>query len=474
MTGQSKPTTLIDRDREWEALTRIWETPRPELVTVLGRRRVGKSYLLGRFLEQHRGVYYQATRLTETEQLRAFSHAISRTLGETKLGGEFAFDSWTALFDFLARQAEGERLLVVLDEFPYLVEASPALPSLVQAAWDHQLAGTKIKLVLSGSYVSAMKRLADADQPLFGRRTATLPIAPFSYADTAQFFPRYTPHDRALAYGIFGGLPGDLALLDPTVSLAENVQTHLISPTGRLHDEATHVLDAFLSDAAVHYSILDAIADGNQSWAKITARVGKSSASLSRPLAWLRDMDIISQEIPATVISGGATKLARYTVHDPYIRFWYRVMAPLIRAGVTAIRSPESVWQAYVAPALDDYMDGIFEQMCRAYVWRSEQLPFLPTRVGAWWDRSGKAEVDIVAYDTEGNLLIGECKWGAGRSTDLTQLRQRGELVRQELGKVKRVYHALFTGRERSNPALERSVAAEDCRRITLDQMYDL
>jgi AAA+ ATPase superfamily predicted ATPase len=472
MSSTPKPSRLIDRDREWSELIRLWNTPRPELVTVLGRRRVGKSYVLGQFLEHHHGVYYQATRLTATEQLRAFCDAIGAAFRDAGLPAGVTFQSWTAVFDFLASRAGQEPMLVVLDEFPYLVEAYPALPSLLQTAWDHQFARTKIKVVLSGSYVSAMKRLADADQPLFGRRTATLPMAPFPYMDAARFLPGHTPRDQALAYGIFGGMPGYLALLDPGLTLAENVQSQIVSPMGRLHDEATHVLDAFLGDAGVHYSILNAVADGYHTWAKLTTRVGKTSASLSRPLDWLREMEILRQDFPATVRPGVATKLARYVVQDPYLRFWHRIMAPIISSGATAVRTPAALWKSSVAPMLDDYMGGVFEEMCRQYVWRSERLPFVPTRVGAWWDRSGTTDVDMVAYDTQGNVLIGECKWGAGRAEDLRQLRERGALVCQEIGEVKRVYYALFTGRARQDAALDRPLAAEDCFRVTLEDLY--
>lgn len=468
-----KPRHLIDRDLEWEELSRLWDSPRPELVTVLGRRRVGKSYLLGQFLERHHGVYYQATRLTEAEQLRALSIAIGDALGDSALSAGSTFESWTNLLDYLARRLYKERALIILDEFPYLVEASPALPSLLQSFWDRQLASTKIKVVLSGSYVSAMKRLSDVDQPLFGRRTSTLPIAPFSYADAAQFFPRYSARDKAMAYGIFGGVAGHLALLDSNRSLADNVQSNIISPMGRLHDEASHVLDAFLGDAAVHYSVLDAIASGNQTWAKITTIIGKNSASLSRPLDWLEGMDIIDREEPITATAGGNPKLARYVLHDHYLRFWHRIMAPIIRSGATSMRSPSAIWSTQVAGAVDDHMGSVFEDMCRQFVWRTQTLPFTPIRVGRWWDNKGTNDIDVVAYDERGNVLFGECKWGAGRAQDVAWLKERAEPVLRELKKVHRVYYALFTGRTRRDISLDRALTAHDCMRIPIEDMYD-
>lgn len=468
----AKPSRLVDRDLEWAELSRLWSSPHPELTTVLGRRRVGKSYLLSQFLEHHRGVYYQARRLTEAEQLRAFSATIGEAFKDPALAAGLSFDDWTTLFEYLARTLKNERAMIVLDEFPYLAESSPALPSLIQLFWDQHFANTKIKLVLSGSYVSAMKRLSDVDQPLFGRRTSTLPIAPFSYADAAKFFPNYDPRDCAMAYGIFGGIAGHLALLDPNRTLPENVQSQIISPMGRLHDAASHVLDAFLGEAAVHYSILDAIASGHQTWAKITATVGKNSASLSRPLDWLRDMEIISRAEPVTVRPGTGTKLARYILHDHYLRFWHRIMAPIISSGATSIRRPSAIWSTQVAGAVDDYMGSVFEDICRQYIWRTETLPFMPTRVGAWWDKTGTNDIDVVAYDEQGNVFLGECKWGAGRAQDVLRLKERAPLALRELNKVKHVYYGLFTGRVRRDVALDRVLASENCMRITIDQLY--
>src|SRR5690606_22163917 len=128
-----------------------------------------------------------------------------------------------------------------------------------------------------------MKRLVEADQPLYGRRTGRLDVRPFDYLDAARFAPGWSPEDKLRLYAVFGGLPGHLALVDPARSLAENAARHLLDPSGRLHDEAAHVFDAFLTDAAVHYSVVEAIASGERRWSRIASRVGKQTSALQRP-----------------------------------------------------------------------------------------------------------------------------------------------------------------------------------------------
>jgi AAA+ ATPase superfamily predicted ATPase len=158
-----KPAALFDRDREWEDLTELWASERPELAFVLGRRRVGKSFLLSRFAQDVRGLYYQATRRTEAEQLAALSLAIGERVGDALLQQGFTFPTWEALFGYLTNRAAGDRLLIALDEFPYLVDSAPALPSILQAWIDQAATNTRVKVVLSGSHISAMRQLENAD-----------------------------------------------------------------------------------------------------------------------------------------------------------------------------------------------------------------------------------------------------------------------------------------------------------------------
>jgi len=213
---------IVDRSAEWQALDTLWQRDRPELIFVVGRRRVGKSYLLARFARAVEGIYYQATRRTEAAQRAGLSRVIGDHFGDLALQQGVGFPTWEALFDYLAARAGNTPLLLVLDEFPYLSDAAPALPSILQATWDHRWGKTRIKLILSGSYITAMARLEDADQPLYGRRTARLAFAPFTFADVGAFVPGYDAQDRLRAYGLFGHLPGHLALLEPGASLAEN------------------------------------------------------------------------------------------------------------------------------------------------------------------------------------------------------------------------------------------------------------
>jgi AAA+ ATPase superfamily predicted ATPase len=456
----TKPPELFDRDAEWRTLGESWGKPRPELVFVVGRRRVGKSYLLTRFAEQVGGIYYQATRRTEAEQLAGLTRIIGERFSDSALQRGISFPAWEDLFGYVTDQAAGEAFLLVLDEFPYLAAAAPALPSIIQALWDHDWRSTRFKLVLSGSYITAMNRLEQVDQPLYGRRTAKLLVGPFGFADAALFMPQYGVRDQLIAYGLFGHLPGHLALLDPSRPLAENVAETLLSPAGRLADEAQHMLDAFAADAHVHYSIIEAIASGEQTWNGITKRVGRSGGSLLRPLQWLEEMQVIARVAPATEKAPQRSKRILYRIVDPYVAFWHRTVSRLVNAGSVGLVEPERLWEEVIAPGLDDYMGPVFEEVCRDFVRRTNRLPFQPLQVGEWWDTGSENQVDVVAANRRGDLLVGECKWGRVTAAHLASLRERAQAVAKDLGSASRIHFALFSGRGEADSAVRREAEA--------------
>lgn len=466
-----KPGDLFDRDAEWRTLASLWEKRRPDLVFIVGRRRAGKSFMLTRFAQETGGIYYQATRRTEAEQLASLTRVIGDHFDDPALQHGVAFPSWEELFGYVTRRADGKPFLLVLDEFPYLAAAAPALTSIVQSLWDHAWAKTRFKLVLSGSYISAMNRLEEVDQPLYGRRTAKLVIGPFGFADAARFMPAYGARDQMRAYGLFGHLAGHLALIEPDRPLAENVGETLLSPSGRLADEAQHMLDAFTSEAHVHYSIIEAIAGGEQTWGGITRRVGRAGGGFHRTISWLEEMQVISRVVPVTEKNPQRSRRVIYRIVDPYVAFWHRTIARLVNAGSLGLVEPARLWEETVAPGLDDYMGPVFEEICRDFVRRTGRLPFRPVRVGEWWDAGSQHQVDVVAVGGKGELLVGECKWGRVTGAHLNALRERAQLVAAELGGVRRVYTALFTGRGEADDEVRAEVASGNTLLFTADDL---
>lgn len=237
------------------------------------------------------------------------------------------------------------------------------------------------------------------------------------------------------AYAIFGGTAGHLAMLDPGEDLATNVIEQILEPGGRLHDEAMRFLDAFLADAAVHYSIIQAIGSGDRTWNRIASHIGKGAGSLSRPMAWLTDMELVRRDAPVTAKNPARSKQAVYRLTDPYAAFWHRFVAPLAAGGSLKAGSPAHAWRTRIAPHVDEHYGEVFEEVCRDAVWRVPGLcPFAPLVVGSWWKADSSEEVDVVAIGDDA-LLVGECKWGRVTGRDLANLERRAELVAADLSK---------------------------------------
>jgi uncharacterized protein len=452
----TKPGAVFAREVEWAALNRLVSSDRPELAFALGRRRVGKSFVLSRWSRANGGIYYQATRQTEAEQLAQLSGIVGAHFGEQAMTAGVSFPSWDALLGYLAQRAAAAPVLLCLDEFPFLADAAPALPSLIQRLWDHDAQGTRLKLVLSGSFVTAMRALEGADQPLYGRRTAKLFFQPFDLPAATRFVPRWSPIDQLTAYATFGHLPGHLARIDATRTVGENVAASMLDPAGPLVDDAEHALDAFLADARVHYSVLQAVADGAHTWSGISSRVGQTGGSLSRPMAWLEEMGLLERVVPITERNPRRSKRALYRIADPHLGFWHHYVSPLIRTGTVGLVEPSQLWTRSIEPRLSGHLGPVFEAQCRDFARRPGALPFQPLRVGEWWDAHGQAQVDVVAVD-ESNLFVAEAKWGHVGRAHLSRLRERSTELAHALG-VSKVHLGLFSATGQRDSAVEAAV----------------
>jgi AAA+ ATPase superfamily predicted ATPase len=262
-------------------------------------------------------------------------------------------------------------------------------------------------------------------------------------------------------------------MLDPGASLGTNAARQMLEPSGRLLDDAQHMLDAFLSDAQVQYSAIEAIAGGERTWNGITKRVGRQGGSMSRALQWLIDMKLIERVVPITERDPDRTRRALYRITDPYVAFWHRFVSPLISAGSIGLASGERLWRDQVKPRLNDYMGDVFESVCRAFVREGTRLPFEPLRVGEWWDGTSQNQIDVVAIGGQGEVLVGECKWGDVQYADLTRLRTRAAMLLNDLGGgAHPLYLALFYGGS-ATPDLVREAEAGRLLLFSADSLYE-
>jgi len=389
---------FVDRDDELDHLTDCYDSDRAEFVVIYGRRRLGKSELVRQSIaDRADAVYYQAVESTASNQLEQFVDTATTRFPAL----QNVRRDWEALLEALGEQDA----IVVIDEFPFLIQDDDALPSRIQRVWDLTLQETAMTLVLVGSSISVMEEnVLSGSAPLYGRRTATIDLAPLSVADARQFFPAYDPETAIAAWSIYGGTPYYLQTMDPNEPLRVNVQASILSERGLLYSEPEFLLRTELRQPNTYFSILRALAHGRHTPNEIAGMAGVESGSLSTYLQTLRRLRLVERHLPVTE-SSTTSKRGRYRIAAPLFRFWFR----FVHGNQDQLRLlGDDAYDELVAPELADYVSPLFERLCQ------RALPDLVDRqvrdVGQWWFR--EHELDVLGLTEEG-LVAGECTFTA-------------------------------------------------------------
>ncbi len=414
---------FVGRSRERAFLEELCCSGRPELFVLYGRRRVGKTELLQQFCQGRRAVYYLAAQVRDRDNLRAFRTALAEGLGDG-LAQEVEFPDWTAALSFLVERAGSERLVVVLDEFPYLCEGNKSVPSQLQRFWDTRGKKSALMLVLCGSQVSFMEKEVLAERsPLFGRRTAQKRLEPLRPEEALDFFPRWDLDERLLAYAVLGGMPAYLGRFDDALSVRENLLRDLLRPEGYLFDEVAFLLRSELTNPATYSSLLASIARGAQRLNDIALDVGVDSTTAGKYLHILRELHLVEREVPITDPDPLRSRRGTYRIADRFLAFHFRHLQPnlsLIHAG-RGSRVLEEAVEPDLARLIDDArVDFVIDHLRReAAELVGEELP----EVG----RHGGRFVRAVARGSAGTPVAAVLR-APGRSGSAVLERELDEL----------------------------------------------
>lgn len=406
-----QPYKFHDRERELAQLERFWAIPGAQLVTLWGRRRVGKSALLSHFAAGKRAIYLYGARVAEPDILRDLALQAARALDISYL--RFApFPNWDVALSFLAEQSQDARILLIFDEFPYLCEATQGLDTLVQRWWDLQGQQADLMLVIAGSAFSAMAGLTGYDGALHGRRTGQMSVEPFDYFDASRFYPQLEPEDRVRAYATFGGIPAYLRYWQPDWTLSDAAQGTLLNPGHLLFRDGEELLRTEFHNEALYASILRTVAAGDGRPSDIARSVGRHGANeIAEHLRRLLDLRFLTREVPVTEWRQTRSRRVLYRIADPYLRFWFRFVAPFQSA--IQLGDAEAIWSDEIRPRLDDFVARTtWEDVIIQYLWRrfaTATLSVDVTHLGRWWD--GQDEIDIVGLWDPDVVIVGECKW---------------------------------------------------------------
>lgn len=403
---------FLDREAELDRLGRWWDDDQDRFPVVLfGRRRTGKSWLLRELAHGKDADIFVCDSRAEGDQLAYFASVLERSIGfRPELSDARSF------YDVLFRQQGAELRLVVIDEFPLLLDQSPAADSALAAAMEEREATSNMKLVICGSQISTMETLLAERAPLHGRGTPVL-LAPMRFKDARRFLPDLRSDELVTRYAVAGGMPLYLRRLGRRRSLKTVLCEEVLSPLAPLFDEAREVLTMELTSTATHFSLLAALAGSpSLDWTDLIQRSRVEESTASRYVRILEDLHIVRSANP--VFAPANARRRRYRVADPFVRFWFRFVFPY-QADLSAGLHPEDHYERNIAPFLAEHAAVAFEDICRE--WVRDRYSNTTDTVGPWWGmarhdlRKQKVrlteEIDIVGAIGDQATVVGECRW---------------------------------------------------------------
>ena len=423
---------FIGREQELSTLDKLYKTDKFEFAVIYGRRRVGKTALISKFAEKKKAIFFTGVETNAKQNLENFSRSIMEF--NTKMATDFSFNSFQAALEYVFELAQTQRIILVLDEYPYVARASKSLASTLQLLIDKHKDNSKLFLILCGSSMSYMEdHVLAYKAPLYGRRTAQLKIRPFDFFESCRYFKRFSIFDKALAYGMVGGTPQYLSQIDDRLSIEDNIKDTYLNPTSSFFEEPTNLLKQEVREPAIYNAVITAIASGCSKMNDISGKVGENTSICTSYIKNLITLGVVKKESP---YGEKSTRKTIYSIEDNMFRFWYRFVPE--NTSIIARGAADLAYKR-IAPELPSYMGSVFEEICKQYLWKlllADKCAVSFTDLGRWWGTNPRTksqeEIDIVGTDKH-SILLGECKW-TNEKVDLSileKLVERGSLSRQ-------------------------------------------
>jgi uncharacterized protein len=292
---------------------------------VYGKRRVGKTELVKQFFADKPHLYYLADKTSALDQLNTLSAKLGDYFHDPFIA-QRGFGAWEQVFAYLKDKG---RFIWAIDEFPHLVEADPAIPSLFQKGWDEYLRDSQVYLILLGSSIGMMEtEVLGYRSPLYGRRTGQLLLQPLDFVDARQFFPQHSFAEAMALYAVGGGIPAYLRLFSPEADLWTNLKDHVLTLESFLYREPEFLLREELREPRSYHAILKAMAAGKTKLGEIANETGFAKSHISKYLSVLTDLKIVQREVPITEVRPEKSKRGLYRIVDHFFRFWFEFVFP--------------------------------------------------------------------------------------------------------------------------------------------------
>lgn len=397
---------FYNREQELEILRNRYEKMRKgEMIILYGRRRIGKTSLVKKFLDGIETRVYSFIDYSEkTDILDRISKDFSMQM-DTFL----RFGDWDHIYEYLSKI--GGKIVVVFDEFQRLESVAPSGITRLQHYWDSKLNEKRVMLILVGSSIGMMKKVAiSGGAPLYGRSTMVYKISPFKYSDMRKMFSDESEEDIVKIYTVFGGTPYYQSIFkDKNIRLFDGIEEIILRAGAQLREEPSNILRMELKEVSRYNSILSSIARGKQTITEISDAAGIEATNLRYYIENLKELlDIVGVRYPLL----GKKKTTQYIIKDNFFKFWFKYVFPNHAAlemenyGYVMEKIKQGI-NSDIGFVFEDIVRELLSLYSRKAI---EDYLLNITQIGSWWNRKGD-EIDIVALNGE-DLIVGEVKWG--------------------------------------------------------------
>lgn len=433
---------FIGREREINELNKLYKTDKFEFVVIYGRRRVGKTALINQFINDKSAIYFMGVESNAKQNLENLSKSILEY--SSGMDVDSTFSTFQTALEYVFKLSEKQRIILAIDEYPYVARAEKSLASTLQMLIDKYQDRSKLMLILCGSSMSYMEdEVLAYKAPLYGRKTAQLKITPFDFDEVCKYFKNFSSEEKALVYGMVGGTPQYLLQIDDKKSVEDNIKNTFLSSVSALYEEPTNLLKQEVREPVVYNAIISAIAMGASRMSEISSKVGAETNVCATYLKQLIELGIIKKETP---YGEKNSKKSIYSIQDNLFRFWYRFVFP--NNSVIA-RGASDIAYRRIEQHLPDYMGKVFEEICKQYLWNlllNEKCPVEFSSLGRWWGNDPVAkkqiEIDIMGEQDKNVALFAECKW-TNEKIDVGVL--EGLLNKATVFNYKEIHYYLFS-----------------------------
>lgn len=402
---------FIGRNAELQQLNNLYKQNKFQCVIIYGRRRVGKTTLINEFIKDKEAIYFTSIESTAKDNLENFSKSIA-ALSNTNTDNAPIYKDFGSALEAVNNISLNRKLILVIDEYPYLARSYRPISSVLQELIDNKLKdNANLFIILCGSSMSFMeKQVLGYQSPLYGRRTAQFHIKPFTFYEAAAYYKNFSPEDLAIAYGVTGGIPLYMSFIDDQLSIKDNIINTFLTASGYMYEEPFNLLNQELREPALYNAIIRAVATGSSRISEIASKACIENATATNYIEKLIELGIIEKETPAGAPSKSRKTI--YSIKDGMFCFWYKFIPDnnvLIQRNM-----PEKAWDN-IEPRINEYMGKVFENICADYLVENYiNLPIQFQQMGRWWGTNPKLkreeEIDIVAFNDRAAIIC-ECKW---------------------------------------------------------------